>query len=488
MDTINPNIVKLQYAVRGPLVVRAAELEKELKEGAKKPFTKVIRANLGDAQAMGQKPITWIRQVLACCVDPTLISKGGYPEDVQQRAKELLGVCGGGSVGAYSASTGIERILKNTAKFIEDRDGYPSIYQDIVITAGASLAIKNVLALLINEINGKQTGVMVPIPQYPLYSASIAEFGMVLVGYYLDEDNNWGLDLKELERAYDKMSSKCAIRAIVVINPGNPTGQVLSRQNIEDVIKFARERKLLLFADEVYQHNIYVGEFHSFKKVMMDLGGEYAKKQELASFLSCSKGYMGECGLRGGYVELVNFDKDVQANLYKAISATLCPTVLGQITLDCVVKPPSQGDPSYDLWAKEKEKVLSDLETRSKIIVENFNKMDGFKCNVLQGAMYAFPRIDMPQKAIEAAKKDGKAPDVFYSFRLLEETGICIVPGSGFEQKPGTHHFRTTILPQTPLLKEILGSKFCSGACVHISLVSILFSSLSRVLRGASIR
>ncbi|KAJ2943493.1 hypothetical protein O0L34_g16601 [Tuta absoluta] len=187
----------------------------------------------------------------------------------------------------------------------------------------------------------------------------------------------------------------------------------------------------------------------------MDLGGEYAKKQELASFLSCSKGYMGECGLRGGYAELVNFDKDVQANLYKGISSTLCPTVLGQIALDLVVKPPSEGDPSYECWANEKETVLEDLETRSKIIVESFNKMDGFDCNVLQGAMYAFPRIDLPKKAIEAAKKARMVPDVFYSFRLLEETGICIVPGSGFEQRPGTHHFRTTILPQTPLLKEM---------------------------------
>ncbi|KAI5632402.1 hypothetical protein NE865_14894 [Phthorimaea operculella] len=70
--------------------------------------------------------------------------------------------------------------------------------------------------------------------------------------------------------------------------------------------------------------------------------------------------------------------------------------------------------------------------------------------------MYAFPRIDLPPKAIEAAKQAGQAPDVFYAFRLLEETGICVVPGSGFGQRPGTHHFRTTILPQPALLKEML--------------------------------
>ncbi|XP_039755314.1 alanine aminotransferase 1-like [Pararge aegeria] len=90
------------------------------------------------------------------------------------------------------------------------------------------------------------------------------------------------------------------------------------------------------------------------------------------------------------------------------------------------------------------------------MIAEAFNKMEGFECNVVQGAMYAFPNITLPPKAIDAAKKAGKAPDVFYAFKLLEETGICIIPGSGFGQRPGTHHFRTTILPQPPLMREML--------------------------------
>lgn len=70
--------------------------------------------------------------------------------------------------------------------------------------------------------------------------------------------------------------------------------------------------------------------------------------------------------------------------------------------------------------------------------------------------MYAFPQLELPDKAVEAAKAAGQAPDVFYAFQLLENTGICVVPGSGFGQRPGTYHFRTTILPQTALLKEML--------------------------------
>lgn len=90
------------------------------------------------------------------------------------------------------------------------------------------------------------------------------------------------------------------------------------------------------------------------------------------------------------------------------------------------------------------------------MVHKTFNSMEGFSCNPVQGAMYAFPQFKLPQKAVEAAKKDNKAPDAFYAFELLENTGICIVPGSGFGQQPGTYHFRTTILPQPEKLKGML--------------------------------
>lgn len=94
---------------------------------------------------------------------------------------------------------------------------------------------------------------MVPIPQYPLYSATLAEFNMHQIGYYLNESKGWGLDVSELQRAVDEAKKESTPRAIVVINPGNPTGQVLSRKNIEEIIQFAHKEKLFIFADEVYQ-------------------------------------------------------------------------------------------------------------------------------------------------------------------------------------------------------------------------------------------
>ncbi|XP_020709444.1 alanine aminotransferase 2 [Athalia rosae] len=459
LDNINPNLKRMEYAVRGPLLIRALEIEKELAKGVKKPFNEVIKANIGDAHAMGQKPITFLRQVLALTVTPEFLDDSRFPEDAKSRARALLGGCKGGSVGSYSESAGIEVIRKHVAEYIQERDGIPCNYQNIILCGGASDGIKSILKLFIETVNGKPSGVMVPIPQYPLYSAALAEFGLTQIGYYLNEENKWSLDTSELERAIAEAKKTCTPRCLVVINPGNPTGQVLTRKNIEDVIKFAHKHNLYIMADEVYQDNVYDKDsaFHSFKKVLIEMGEPYSQL-ELASFMSTSKGYMGECGLRGGYAEILNMDPGVTAILLKSISAMLCPTILGQVTMDVVVNPPKPHEPSYQKFQQEKSEVLKSLAERSRMVVDTLNSIEGFKVNPAMGAMYVFPQFTLPEKAIKAAKAEGKEPDVFYAFKLLEATGICVIAGSGFGQKPGTYHFRTTILPQKDKIKTMLAS------------------------------
>ncbi|XP_027765936.1 alanine aminotransferase 2-like [Empidonax traillii] len=300
------------------------------------------------------------------------------------------------------------------------------------------------LKLLVAGSGQSRTGVMIPIPQYPLYSAALAELEAVQVNYYLNEERGWALDVAELRRALAEGRRRCCPRALCIINPGNPTGQVQSRECIEDVIKFAYEEKLFLLADEVYQDNVYAegSAFHSFKKVLMQLGPPYSESVELASFHSISKGYMGECGLRGGYMEVVNLDPLVKEQLAKLVSVRLCPPVPGQVVLDVVMDPPQPGDPSYERFHAEKTAVLSTLAQKAQMTQEIFNRTPGIHCNPVQGAMYSFPRIDLPPKALEAAKAQNQAPDMFFCMRLLEETGICVVPGSGFGQREGTFHFR----------------------------------------------
>uniref|UniRef100_A0A8C8CTP0 alanine transaminase n=1 Tax=Oncorhynchus tshawytscha TaxID=74940 RepID=A0A8C8CTP0_ONCTS len=458
VDTMNPNVKRIEYAVRGPIVQRAVQIEKELKEGVKKPFTEVIKANIGDAHAMGQKPITFFRQVIALCVYPDLLEDDKFPEDAKNRAWRILQACGGGSLGAYSASSGIEVIRQDVAKYIEKRDsGIPSNPDDIYLSTGASDAIVTMLKLLTSGEGKTRTGVMISIPQYPLYSAALAELAAVQISYYLDEDKCWSLDVSELRRAVKAAREHCNPRALCIINPGNPTGQVQNRQCIEDVIRFAAEEHLFLMADEVYQDNVYMEgcQFHSFKKVLFEMGSEYSSVVELASFHSTSKCYMGECGFRGGYMEVINMDPEVKLQLTKLVSVQLCPSITGQALLDLVVNPPQPDEPSYATFIKRTAN-LHILSEKAKMTEQVLNTIPGIHCNPVQGAMYTFPRLTLPEKAINAAKEQEQAPDMFYCMKLLEEMGICLVPGSGFGQRDGTYHFRMTILPATEKLKIVL--------------------------------
>ncbi|XP_076468677.1 alanine aminotransferase 2-like [Babylonia areolata] len=460
LETLNPGVKEMEYAVRGPIVARAGAIESEIKQGQKKPFSQVVKANIGDCHATGQKPITFIRQVQALVTCPdVLMASSDFPDDAKQRAKRILEGCKGQSIGSYTDSAGLLVIREDIASYIKERDGYPSDPSDIVLSTGASDGIKSIMTLLLTGENGPgKAGIMIPVPQYPLYSAAICEFRAYPICYYLKEEENWSLDVSELERAIGESKPHCKPRAICVINPGNPTGQVLTKENIQNIIRFAHKHKLFIMADEVYQHNIYAkgSEFFSFKKVMMEMGAPY-NTMELASFMSASKGFMGECGCRGGYAEVINLDPDVKAMYLKSISAKLCPPVTGQVVMDVIVNPPKKGEPSYEQFCKEKTAVLDQLKEKAQLVTKVFNSIKGITCNEVQGAMYAFPNIQLPPKAVAAAKAANQSPDAFYCFALLEATGICTVPGSGFKEKPGTYHFRTTILPPVEELKAVLG-------------------------------
>ncbi|GME84469.1 unnamed protein product [Ambrosiozyma monospora] len=177
----------------------------------------------------------------------------------------------------------------------------------------------------------------------------------------------------------------------------------------------------------------------------LDKQGIYANVQ-LASLHSTSKGISGECGQRGGYMELVNFDPSVRAQIMKLASISLCPPVTGQALVELMVNPPKKGDPSYELYEKERTFIFNSLKERSRLLYAAFNEMEGVSCQEPEGAMYCFPNIELSQKVYEAAEKVGMEPDEFYCSELLDNTGICAVPGSGFGQVDGTWHVRTTFL------------------------------------------
>lgn len=296
----------------------------------------------------------------------------------------------------------------------------------------------------------EKTGVLVPIPQYPLYTATLALLDAQCVRYYLDESKQWATDLSSIKSSLKSAQDKgIDVRAIVVINPGNPTGGSLDVKDIKSIIDFAAEEKLVVLADEVYQTNVFEGSFVSFKQALREMQAESPKKYdnvELASLHSISKGMVGECGHRGGYMELIGFDPKVVEQIYKFVSIQLCPPVIGQCMVELMVHPPEEGSPSYPLYRKEYDSIFAGLQKRATALYEAFRDMEGVKCQSPQGSMYLFPSIELPKKAMEKAKEEGKNPDEYYVSRLLDATGICVMPGSGFGQKEGTLHFRTTFL------------------------------------------
>ncbi|KAK4147481.1 pyridoxal phosphate-dependent transferase [Dichotomopilus funicola] len=454
IDNINPHVREAKYAVRGELAVKSEEYRAALAKGASDlPFSQVISANIGNPQQLDQKPLTFFRQVLSILENPLLLEKGdvlinhlGYQPDVLERAKTLLGHVG--SVGAYSASNGVPAIRQSIADFLERRDGFPANQADIYLSAGASSGVNTLLHVICAN---EKSGILVPIPQYPLYTASLSVLNAHCVPYLLDEQKNWGTDLATIKASYEKAKAEgIDVRAIVIINPGNPTGASLSEADIRAVLDFARQKRLVVLADEVYQTNVFVGEFISFKRTLRQLQAENPNggfdAVELASLHSVSKGMVGECGHRGGYFELVNFDPQVQAEIYKFVSIMLCAPVIGQCLVELMVNPPRPGEPSYELYDREYNSIFNGLRERATALHKAFEQMEGVECGEPQGSMYLFPTIKLPAGAAEAAAKEGRTPDEFYCMRLLDATGVCVVPGSGFGQKEGTLHFRTTFL------------------------------------------
>lgn len=437
LQDIGRAVRETEYAVRGPIVARANELERQGRE--------IIYCNIGNPQALRQRPLTWIRQVVALAEYPELIERvpaGTFPADVVDVAR-MIGRESRHGLGAYTDSKGMAFVRRAVAEFITERDGIAADPEMIYLTDGASKGVQTILRVLISE---EKDGILIPIPQYPLYSATITLFGGTQINYHLEEGNDWSLSRGMLEHACERAREEgIRPRAIVVINPGNPTGAVLDEKNIEMVLDFAREHNLSVLADEVYQDNVYRPQdrFVSFSRVMEKHG---IRDVSLFSFHSTSKGYLGECGHRGGYLECRNVPADVMAEITKLQSVALCSNSVGQIVTFLMVRPPKPGDASWDVYDKERSGILDALARKAAMVEAGLNGIPGIHCNAVAGAMYAFPRVTLPEGVT----------DNEYCLALLEETGICVVPGSGFGQEPGTWHLRTTILPPIDKIEQVV--------------------------------
>lgn len=389
---VNPNVREAKYAVRGELAIKAeeyrAQLAKAKEEGRDSglPFDTVIHANIGNPQQLDQKPITFFRQVLSLLENPLLLENEqalkehfGYKPDVIARAKRLLDQIH--SVGAYSHSKGVPGIRESVASFIERRDGFSANPEHIYLTAGASSGVNTLMNIMCDS---SSVGVLLPIPQYPLYTATLSVLNANCVPYFLDEKHAWSTNIDSIKQAcFEARENGIDVRCIVVINPGNPTGSSLAPEDIDQVLTFAAEQNLIVIADEVYQTNIFKGEFTSFKKRLRTLqqsSGEKYEHVELVSLHSVSKGMIGECGHRGGYFELVGFDEKVMEQIYKFVSIMLCPPVSGQAVVDMMVAPPKKGEDSFELYQSEYDGIANGLQKRAFALYDAFKEMEGVEC------------------------------------------------------------------------------------------------------------
>ena len=316
----------------------------------------------------------------------------------------------------YAPSSGIKPALTSIEKEAE-RKGIKNI-QDIFITSGASEAIDICLTSLVNE----GENVLTPTPGYPLYTAIASKLRNHENPYYLDESNGWQPGIEDIK---SKINEKT--KAIIIINPNNPTGSNCSVETLKQIIELAKEHNLVIFSDEIYDKLLFEGGTHTS---IASLDSEVS----VVTFGGLSKNYMVP-GFRIGW-GIVSGDKNILSDFIEAINKLLRARLSANHPEQYAIPAALDGDQSHLVVANKK------LTSRRNMTVKTFNEIPGASCIKPEGAFYAFPQLHMNQ------------PDNHFVAELLKETGVVVVPGSGFGQVPGTQHFRVVFLPPEEILEK----------------------------------
>ncbi len=341
--------------------------------------------------------------------DPNLFDFAPPRHMVEATYKAMLSNYNG-----YSPSSGIKPALDSIAKEAE-RKNIRNV-QDIFITTGASEAIDICLTALVNQ----GENVLTPTPGYPLYTAIASKLQNMENPYYLNEENGWQPDLDDIR---SKINDKT--RAIIIINPNNPTGSNCSQDTLEELIKIAKDNNLIIFADEIYDKLLFEGGNHTS---IASLDSE----APMVTFGGLSKNYMVP-GFRIGW-GIVSGDRAVLKDYIEAINKLLRARLSANHPEQYAIPTALDGDQSHLVTANQK------LTSRRDMTVEMLNAIPGISCVKPEGAFYAFPRLHI------------NTPDNIFVAELIRETGVVVVPGSGFGQVPGTNHFRVVFLPPEDIL------------------------------------
>jgi len=383
-------LARVAYDIRGPVLDKARQMEEE--------GHKIIKLNIGNVAAFGLEP---------------------PDEIVQDMIRNLPHAAG------YTDSKGLFAPRKSVVHYTQEKQIRGVSVDDVYLGNGASELIQMSIAALLND--GDE--LLVPTPDFPLYTAVVGLAGGVPVHYVCDEQAGWLPDLADIERRVTPRT-----RGIIVCNPNNPTGALYPDAVLLGIIEIARKHQLVVFADEIYDKTLYDGASHT---AMASLADDVL----FVTFNGLSKNYRA-CGYRAGWM-VVSGEKrharDYIEGLNMLASLRLCANTPGQLAIQTALG----GYQSIkDLVAP-----TGRLCRQRDLAYELLSQIPGVSVVKPQAALYMFPRLDPKVYPI--------ADDQQFAYELLAEEKVLIVQGTGFNWTRHDH-FRLVFLPNVDDLREAI--------------------------------
>ena len=379
------------YDIRGPVMERAKQMEED--------GHRIIKLNIGNLAPFGFEA----------------------PEEIQQDVIRNLPNASG-----YSDSKGLFPARKAIMHYAQQKNIAGVGLEDIYIGNGASELIVMSMQGLLNT--GDE--VLVPAPDYPLWTAAVTLGGGTPRHYLCDEQSGWLPDLADIR---SKITTHT--RAIVVINPNNPTGALYPDKLLREIIKIARQHQLIVFADEIYDKMLYDGATHTS---MASLADDIL----FVTFNGLSKNYRA-CGYRAGWMIVSGEKKHAQDyidGLTILASMRLCSNVPGQFAIQTALG----GYQSINDLVAPGGRLAKQRDLAYKLLTD----IPGVTCVKPKAALYLFPRLDPKMYPIKDDQK--------FILELLEMEKVLVVQGSGFNW-PHPDHFRVVFLPNADDLTEAMG-------------------------------
>lgn len=379
------------YDIRGPVLARARQMEEE--------GHRVIKLNIGNPAAFGfEAP----EEIVV---------------DVIRNIRDASG---------YSDSKGLFAPRKAVMHYCQQKRIANVSIDDIYLGNGVSELIVMAMQALLN--NGDE--VLVPAPDYPLWTAAVSLSGGTPRHYLCDEGAGWLPDLADIRAKITP-----ATRAIVIINPNNPTGALYPDDLLREIVEIARQHELIVFADEIYDKVLYDGRTHTSLASLAD-------DVLFITFNGLSKNYRA-CGFRAGWM-IVSGEKRHAADYIEGLgilaSMRLCSNVPGQHAIQTALG----GYQSIDELVAPQGRLCKQRD----LAYEMLNAIPGVSCVKPKAALYCFPRLDPKIYPI--------ANDQQFILQLLEAEKVLLVQGSGFNW-PAPDHFRVVFLPNVDDLGEAIG-------------------------------